>query len=636
MKISKSQTDKAVLISGATDYFGLHFTYDEEFASLEEVKTCEFFKNRKTVKVDLVDGYCAVPNEILRDKNPFEMRIVSGNTVGTPWVAVAITEGGIIINDDEPEELAPMGTAYVKTLTGENNISMIRDNDGAFEYSKDGQNWKTVNYSTNNGNSENVESPVISDEQINERIESYLSDNDYAKNTDVDNKIRNAISDIDINSAVTEVTKIDKVRFYDTSEFLEDTFEIIPTSESFVGSGNFLKLKGAGTVGAETPLIEETTISLHGVDIQLNEDGTVTLNGTSTATFYIYTNITDEFRSDIIGQNVKISFAKSDNTALKFASGLAFNDATYGYNLTQTGSYTGLVTSELLSGCSRLEITANTTFDNLTASVMLEIGNDRGFLSEYVKSDCEVINAGKEYAIAEYPFVGVVGEHTVKYYTQTDTGAEEIVAIKESNPLYGKKITCIGDSLCYGQGFAGGYCTILSELEKDAIFVNKGVGGSQISSNHANGGSWWIVNQLSGVAEDTDYIICEGYVNDYLTDCELGEISDGYEAELDTTKFYGGMESLCKKLANDYTSKRFGFIITHSHYSAESTYENDLYIKAIKQCCDKWGVPYLDLSAIIAPLVPIYKNTYYTDGLHYNEAGYRRITSTIREWIKTL
>lgn len=195
MKISKSQTDKAVLISGATDYFGMHFTYDEEFASLEEVKTCEFFKNRKTVKVDLVDGYCAVPNEILRDKNPFEMRVVSGNTVGTPWVAVAITEGGIINNNDEPEELAPMGTAYVKTLTGENNISMIRDNDGVFEFSKDGQSWKTINSTANNGNSENVEPPVISDEQINERIESYLSDNDFATNADVDNKVKESLSD---------------------------------------------------------------------------------------------------------------------------------------------------------------------------------------------------------------------------------------------------------------------------------------------------------------------------------------------------------------------------------------------------------------------------------------------------------
>lgn len=219
MKITKSQTDKAELISGATDYFGLHFTYDEEFASLEEVKTCEFFKNRKTVKVDLVDGYCAVPNEILRDKNPLEMRIVSGNTVGTPWVAVAITESGIISNDDEPEELAPMGTAYVKTLTGENNISMIRDNDGAFEYSKDGQNWKTVNpATTDNENSGSVETPIISDEQINEKIKSYLSDNDYATNADIENKIDKTVA-TKIEKAVNSISNpFDKAYWKDSSD----------------------------------------------------------------------------------------------------------------------------------------------------------------------------------------------------------------------------------------------------------------------------------------------------------------------------------------------------------------------------------------------------------------------------------
>lgn len=125
-------------------------------------------------------------------------------------------------------------------------------------------------------------------------------------------------------------------------------------------------------------------------------------------------------------------------------------------------------------------------------------------------------------------------------------------------------------------------------------------------------------------------------MNDYLTGCSLGEISSGYDSTLDTTTFYGGMESLCKKLANDYTGKRSGFIITHSHYSTDATYENSLYIKAIKECCEKWGIPYLDLSSIITPLITNCKNTFYSDGLHYNEAGYRRITPAIREWIKTL
>lgn len=460
------------------------------------------------------------------------------------------------------------------------------------------------------------EGSSVSDEAIAEAVDKYLEENNKS-----------------------EVSETNTVGFYDTSAFLGDSFIVVPTSESFVATRNFLKFESAGIIGSTTALVENDTVSLYGVDIKLNEDGSVTLNGEATTTFYILSNITDEFRTAIIGQTAKISLFKSDTTSLQFSSGLAFNDATYGYNLTQTKSYTGVVTEEMMSGCSRLEVKTGVTYDNLTVSAMLELQNDNGYLSEYTKSDCEVISKSTEFSIANYPFIGIVGEHTITYTVEggsSSIDAEEIEAIKASNPLYGKKVACVGDSLCYGQGFSGGYCTVLAELEKDTTFVNKGVGGSQISSNHANGGNWWIENQLSGVSEDTDYIVCEGYVNDYLTSCELGSISDGYEAELDTTTFYGGMESLCKALANTYTNKRCGFIIAHSHYNSSAAYDNKLYIDAIKGCCDKWGIPYLDLSKIITPIVPIYKSSYYTDGLHYNEAGYRRITPAIRNWIKTL
>lgn len=139
MSISKQPTDKTVLISGAKNYFGLHFEFDEEFSTLAGVKACEFFKNRKSIKVDLLDGSCAIPNEFLADKNPFEIRVVSGTMVATPWVVVSITESGSIM-PDEPGEEPETGTEYVKTPS-EKAVPYIREGDDGFEYSVDGINW---------------------------------------------------------------------------------------------------------------------------------------------------------------------------------------------------------------------------------------------------------------------------------------------------------------------------------------------------------------------------------------------------------------------------------------------------------------------------------------------------------------
>lgn len=141
MNISRTNGDKTVLISGAVNYFGLHFNPDTEFASLAGAKYCEFYKNKTTKRVELADNSCAIPNEFLKDKNSFEIRVVSGNMVATPWAIVSITESGIIA-PNEPEEDAPENTSYVKTPTGENAIAFIRGGENGMEYSLDGENWE--------------------------------------------------------------------------------------------------------------------------------------------------------------------------------------------------------------------------------------------------------------------------------------------------------------------------------------------------------------------------------------------------------------------------------------------------------------------------------------------------------------
>lgn len=141
MSISRTNGDKTALISGAVNYFGIHFNADAEFTALAGVKYCEFYKNKSTKRVELVENACAIPNDFLKDKTPFEIRVISGNMIATPWAVVSITESGVI-TPDEPEEDAPENSAYVKTPTGENAIAFIRGGENGMEYSSDGENWQ--------------------------------------------------------------------------------------------------------------------------------------------------------------------------------------------------------------------------------------------------------------------------------------------------------------------------------------------------------------------------------------------------------------------------------------------------------------------------------------------------------------
>ena len=141
MAITKNSKDKTALISGAVSYFGLHFNFDEEFSDIPGGKAVEFIKKNNKDRKDLVDGKCEIPNWILTDKDTFSMRVTCGNTIGTQWAQVNITEGGIIM-PEEPEE-APSGMEYVKTASGENAAPYLRASTNGLEYSQNGEDWNS-------------------------------------------------------------------------------------------------------------------------------------------------------------------------------------------------------------------------------------------------------------------------------------------------------------------------------------------------------------------------------------------------------------------------------------------------------------------------------------------------------------
>ena len=121
----------------------------------------------------------------------------------------------------------------------------------------------------------------------------------------------------------------------------------------------------------------------------------------------------------------------------------------------------------------------------------------------------ETYNAEINKVVAETSY-----ERTIKINDINESFVENL-----NNNLKGKKITCIGDSITYGNGGSYkedgtqiSYCDYLSQI-LSAEVINLGVGGAAI-------GDYWDENSLilrwHQIPHDSDIIIIYGGVNDYF------------------------------------------------------------------------------------------------------------------------
>lgn len=228
------------------------------------------------------------------------------------------------------------------------------------------------------------------------------------------------------------------------------------------------------------------------------------------------------------------------------------------------------------------------------------------------------------------------------------------------NPLYGKKISVNGDSICYGKGYTGGYGKIIAE-KNGMTLQNIGVSGATIAAERYFTGSdgnpdttkprHWICRTIENMDSDADYAIIEGGVNDASqSDSVLGNISSSYAEVFDDTTFCGAFENMLKQLIVRFAGKKYGYIAIHKmapSYRSEND-ESMSYYWAAKKCCEKWGVPFLDLNISVPPfnylktvdeslaaLAAAYTDS--GDGWHPNEEGYKKYyVPKIEAWLKTL
>lgn len=200
------------------------------------------------------------------------------------------------------------------------------------------------------------------------------------------------------------------------------------------------------------------------------------------------------------------------------------------------------------------------------------------------------------------------------------------------NNLKNKKITCLGDSITYGNGGSYkedgtqiSYCDYLSKT-LSAEIINLGIGGTAI-------GDYWDENSFilrwDTIPQDSDIIIIYGGVNDYF----IGNYGDINLKEEKT--FTGDCYKLFKNIKEKYVDSKIYVILSYQtdYENIEQFRENDLekYLLTQKEYAAEFGFDVIDLyhlDFLNSKDMEVNRN-YIPDGIHPNDEGSRLLANQI-------
>ena len=225
-----------------------------------------------------------------------------------------------------------------------------------------------------------------------------------------------------------------------------------------------------------------------------------------------------------------------------------------------------------------------------------------------------------------------------------------------NNPLYGKKVVFLGDSICEAStDDQGGFAQRIG-MANTMLWENAGIGGSTIAVTGAN--KTICTREIK--MTDPDYIILEGGTNDAdRIGTATGETKpanfgtydpDDYGTDdastyygFDINTFCGACDYMCKRFVSMYAGAKIGFIGAHKMGQVLATRKNrGYYIQTAMDICKKWGIPVLDLwnGSYLNPMIPAHytsgEDYLYADGQHLYPKGYAYITPMIEAFMKSL
>ena len=170
-----------------------------------------------------------------------------------------------------------------------------------------------------------------------------------------------------------------------------------------------------------------------------------------------------------------------------------------------------------------------------------------------------------------------------------------------TNSLNGKRILCIGDSICEGVGANNQpYAYWLQQWHPTAEIINLGMAGMTIAQKDSTITNSMPIRIANGEFEnytDIDMIIFEGGINDLMNNVKLGYISKSYSPTKYQT-FCQGMEYMFSYFKNLFPTARMMFLSTHN-VTAYDYNKSQAWWGAASEICAKWGIEFLDLFSLI-------------------------------------
>ncbi|MBR2375233.1 MAG: SGNH/GDSL hydrolase family protein [Clostridia bacterium] len=213
--------------------------------------------------------------------------------------------------------------------------------------------------------------------------------------------------------------------------------------------------------------------------------------------------------------------------------------------------------------------------------------------------------------------------------------------------LQGKKVVFLGDSITEGTGATDvehRYTNVFARIAECEIFVD-GIGGTRIARQTIPTNERWdkdFNGRADALPDNADIVVVFGGTNDFgHGDAPLGTFGDET-----VYTFYGALRVLCEKLIAKYPYATVVFM-TPLHRLTENETVNKYgqptpplieYVKAIRQVCEQYSLPVLDLFKVsgMQPSVEIIQQTYMPDGLHPSNAGAEKIAKLLYQFLRNL